>query len=1195
MKHKRLLICITVFLAAFLCAGAAGVCAYSDDIFRSIEIYPNDNFYTEITDINGDTHAYGGIINAGSIENSTAADKIASYQVLCGGEAVISVTLNDIVPKRTIELFGEDGTKMSNGYYSVRFTLSAADNTECYLTGLSPDNLDTVQNELISAKLENSSFSMEDIDFIDAEKTAVSNDGDNELCWAAAAANTIHYTGWDQTADADSFKTPDDLLDLFRNEFDDAPGNTLFGFEWFFNGTYQPQSWPSWAHVRSFGSSGGYFTNYSSVSVSEYISTYDSHKKLNDVLDRLERGCGIGISLDWVNNNGERQGGHAITLWGYICDRDFPDSNAEHYTALIVSDSDSDQLSDSDRRTAPNKLSVLNMTPYTENGYDSWCFDVYGGVLEGFITLAPYSDDLERETDKSATLDKFSNPDLIVSKLYISNDRLDAGYNMNAFSPDDNIYIVPKFENLSPTAFEGGYDYTVTITNRSNSSVVFSKTYSVGNGIPGYSETVPQAAKGIDIGSLPVGEYTAAVTVNPNKTAAEAYFYNNTAVLDFNVAEAAYDLSEVSLSAQIGRFSGSKADASITCANLDTLGLSDGTLLTLMLSYYENDKWGEWNYIGSGASAPDTAAIDARGTKVKFRLVIETESADIPVVNIYSDEYPLLYTRLSAAADESGTSSPTPLGRGAKKLADGEKIAFTIRNTSSYDSGSVSFNAVVYAKRGNDTTELFRQDKLSLGFGESSDVISFDSWTADLSGTYELYCTAEGDFAAESVLLGTLKVEEAASYTVTMEADTVDAYDGYISLREAVAYLKDSGESDKITFDPGIMYIYIDSPITIDSAVTIDGADAPSGQSRGQVVLWGQGKTRIFDVTESGALNLFSLNLNSGYSADFGGSIKNTGGDVYAKSCIFPYSSSVTAGGAVYSDGGSVKLMNCSFKACRSALGGAVCTDGNAVLDMLNCNVFLSEGGAIRCSGGTAAIVYSTVVNNTSSDGAAAIASTGTANIIGSIVTLNSGTDIGGNTNVYGSYISYAEDGVIRDTATTIGSGLRPFRCDGAVVEWKSVIAPPTLTYKAYMSDLINEGIVVKTEDGKIMYSADGSDYTATGISSAFTNEEYAHDIFGSSHGRLFGSTAEVFGIADILSVSDTSADIYVPEAVNAVLIERCEEADGTLSAVNIYPAELEAGTNTLTLDLDESNHSMTYMLWNGTAGCMPICKPYLK
>jgi len=78
-----------------------------------------------------------------------------------------------------------------------------------------------VQKKLISAKLENSEFTMESLDFIDAEKTNISEFGDDQLCWAASTSNMLRYTGWNTKAQEENpdekFDSEDDILDLFNS------------------------------------------------------------------------------------------------------------------------------------------------------------------------------------------------------------------------------------------------------------------------------------------------------------------------------------------------------------------------------------------------------------------------------------------------------------------------------------------------------------------------------------------------------------------------------------------------------------------------------------------------------------------------------------------------------------------------------------------------------------------------------------------------------------------------------------------------------------------------------------------------------------------------------------------------------------------------------------------------------------------
>ena len=382
---------IISFTAAAMLISVISGYAYSNNEFSQLNITPSNGFYTVITDTEGEVHKFDGIINTKKIESSSTAEKIASYVIYSGNDEIINAKLNDIVSEDTVSLFSESGIPIVNGYYSVKFTLSAEDNTEVFLTGLSDSNLDMVQEKLISAKLENAQFTMESLDFIDAEKTNMPNDGDNELCWAAATSNIIHYTGWGEKA---GFNSTDDLFDMFRDSFTDMPGNAFYGLEWFFNGTYNPKKWDGWAQVKDYGNSGKYFAKYASDCVTDCIYIDHNHANIKSVTDALENGSGVGITVGWINDDGERNGGHVITVWGYICDKDFSEKDIEYYKSLIISDSDSDEQEDTNRRTAPNKLKVLNMTPFTTGNYDTWKFDGYGGVLENAAELKPYSDTL---------------------------------------------------------------------------------------------------------------------------------------------------------------------------------------------------------------------------------------------------------------------------------------------------------------------------------------------------------------------------------------------------------------------------------------------------------------------------------------------------------------------------------------------------------------------------------------------------------------------------------------------------------------------------------------------------------------------------------------------------------------------------------------------------------------------------------
>ena len=1205
IKSFKITLCLTSALAAFCGVNTLTGSAYSGDIFADIETEYADGFYTVITDTEGETRTLSGVIDADSIEECASADKIASYELFQNGVSFMKTELNDIFPQGSVFLSSDD-VPVQNGYYSTRFTVSAEDGTEAFITGLSPAYLDMVQRELISAALDGTVFEMEALGFIDTEKTNMPSDGDDELCWAASAANVLHYTGWGAKA---GFSSTDDIFEDFIDHFTDFGSAQLYGLDWFFNGTYPAQSLDGWSVVKDYGSSGRYLTQYSTWDVMESVDIEYAHENINTAITGLENGSGAGVALGWINENGTRNGGHAITLWGYICDKDFSEQDSSYYKALIVSDSDSDMPSDTDRRTAPNKLHVLNMEPYTENGYDSWRFaDYYDGtgVLENIYLLYQYNEEVPYETDKDATLDKIADPDLHFWQVNVSNDAYDTELEANNFAAGNTIYITPVIENLSDLYWDGETSYNAEITDSSGVPVWNgSGTYS--GAIPPFgNEDISQTTK-LSVEGLSPGEYTVTLSLNPEKTVQEAYYYNNTTEYEFTVIELDTDISQAFMSAEIGPFTNGAAETIITYEGLYELGLPESTEYTLMQSYYKDGSWSAWEqtYTSDEEPAgnvslmsnipPESCTVYSRGDRVRFRLRIMYAGGT--VMNLHSDESELYYTAAEVILDETSTTELTPLENGAKALAEGESLAFRVRNSSTYDGGAVQFEAAVYAERNGERIELYRMDGVPLEYGETSDVISFDSWDMDLSGTYSIIASAEGDFGSAELELGTLCIEENISYEVTTEYDVTDPYDGDISLREAVDYIIRYGSSsDKVTLTDNIGILYVDSPIMIDGPVFIDGAYSPSGADRIAAFVYGYERNQLFKVTETGELSLISLCLHSGRSDDFGGSIENLGGTVYAEQCMFSYSESGLSGGAVYSDGGSMVLKNCSFRDNTSGYGGAVGITGDAKLDMLNCTFTenTSNGGAVYNDGGDAAIIYSTFADNSAlSSGGGAVTSLGNTNMIGCLAVKNGSLDLSGNINVYGSCITAADETAAVDNVTvSAGSDEIFVSYSDRTAAWCYFDTVSNASYFTELSPIVLEGVYVKNDGGNVVYSADGSEWTATNIGSVFDDEEYLYDIHGDEHGRLFGSDSSVCSETRITGLGDGFISIYSPIDRGAALIERAEAVDGSLEDVHITETELSTGTNSV--DIDTENIPDVYMLWNSLENMEPLCEEYM-
>ena len=122
-------------------------------------------------------------------------------------------------------------------------------------------------------------------------------------------------------------------------------------------------------------------------------------------------------------------------------------------------------------------------------------------------------------------------------------------------------------------------------------------------------------------------------------------------------------------------------------------------------------------------------------------------------------------------------------------------------------------------------------------------------------------------------------------------------------------------------------------------------------------------------------------------------------------------------------------------------------------------------------------------------------------------------------------------------------------------------------------------------------YSTDDTEWTATDITSVFTDEDYKTDTFGKEHGRLFGSISEVCEAAKIIGVQNGAVYIYVPETVdNAALIEKSATYDNILTGVNVYDVSLDIGTNVIETNSAYTYDAITtYMLWDGLDTMKPI------
>ena len=157
----------------------------------------------------------------------------------------------------------------------------------------------------------------------DAEKSPLSSD-DDQMCWAAAAANILAYTGW---GISDDMTTADEIFAYFQEHWTDTSGLPGYGWEWWFSGEHDSPSGPGWSYVNVPG--GGSF--YPTLSFHDYYdSDDDSAQSLTAIDGYLRSGYGVAAGLYF----GEY--GHAVTVWGVSYNPD----NPSEYLGIWMTDSD---------------------------------------------------------------------------------------------------------------------------------------------------------------------------------------------------------------------------------------------------------------------------------------------------------------------------------------------------------------------------------------------------------------------------------------------------------------------------------------------------------------------------------------------------------------------------------------------------------------------------------------------------------------------------------------------------------------------------------------------------------------------------------------------------------------------------------------------------------------------------------------
>lgn len=188
-----------------------------------------------------------------------------------------------------------------------------------------------------------------------------------------------------------------------------------------------------------------------------------------------------------------------------------------------------------------------------------------------------------------------------------------------------------------------------------------------------------------------------------------------------------------------------------------------------------------------------------------------------------------------------------------------------------------------------------------------------------------------------------------ATFSVTTTADSLDANDGKLSLREAISLANATAESDTIALKKGYYRINIPEAGGNDNSTgdfDITNPVTIRGEGKNATYVSGEALHRVFDLIGDHATTFAKLSIING-NGGFGGGIQAlTAGITLRKARVSGNTGFI--GGGINAEEGDVTLIKSSVVSNR-ATGGAGAE---------------GDGGGIRVGNGTVTLVDSTVSDN---------------------------------------------------------------------------------------------------------------------------------------------------------------------------------------------------------------------------------------
>ena len=244
---------------------------------------------------------------------------------------------------------------------------------------------------------------------------------------------------------------------------------------------------------------------------------------------------------------------------------------------------------------------------------------------------------------------------------------------------------------------------------------------------------------------------------------------------------------------------------------------------------------------------------------------------------------------------------------------------------------------------------------------------------------------------------GTLDIGavEGPGLMVTTAADVVNANDGLLSLREAVAIANGNANADSITFAANLAgsTIVLTGELALTNDVTINGDT--NGDNKADITISGNNAVRILHITGAATdVDVLSLTLANG-NANFGGAIYAHGHNSLDIVDTTIRNSTAQLGGGIESDYGTTRIVNSLVTGNNATgAGGAGIYNFYGTMQLVNTTVHGNSttgfGGGLRNTG-TLSILDSTVTANVASAGGADAAAGGGIDVLlGTITIANS-------------------------------------------------------------------------------------------------------------------------------------------------------------------------------------------------------------